>query len=249
MYKNLIQGKKAVFFDLDGTIVDTHLLMLESFKKAFESVGEYIDDLADYMEDGVTNEEEINLILRAKNLDKKYKTKDLLDKVHQEYENILKTTEIEPIDGFLDILYEVKVEKGLKVALLTNSVRKVTEVVLEKLGLKNSFDLIICGDEVRRKKPHPQIYRKAARKLWLRSKEVLVFEDSVTGAKAADRAKMDTVIIWNRKVSKLNYPKKVQVFAPDFTMLDGNLDKDIFDILRDDVEYFRSKQATQTITE
>ncbi len=48
-------------------------------------------------------------------------------------------------------------EYGVKQALVTNKERRFTDRVLQKHGLMDAFDLIICGDSLSVKKPHPDV--------------------------------------------------------------------------------------------
>jgi 2-haloacid dehalogenase len=54
-------------------------------------------------------------------------------------------------------------EAGLRMAALTNSTNAVAEAQLEHAGLTSHFERILSADAVRRLKPHPEVYRMAAR--------------------------------------------------------------------------------------
>jgi cytidine deaminase len=63
------------------------------------------------------------------------------------------------------------------------------EVNLNEIGLPlNSFDSVITGMDVARKKPSPDIYIKAAESLGLMTNECLVVEDAVSGVRAGKSA-------------------------------------------------------------
>jgi len=228
MYKKLIDGKKAVFLDLDGTIVDTTLMWAEAVDKVLRSLDiNWVSTPNRYFPGD-------SLEVQWKRLIKDYKiTTDLsvwqlVEKTNKEFLETLKTVgSLEATEGFWSFIYEISQEKHLKTALLTNSTKEVGSAVLEKLGAINAFDLIIYGNEVKNPKPDPEIYKKAMETLGLTAKEVLVFEDSPTGAQAAFKADMEMVIIWDEEKSfpKSEYPGKVFIFLPDFSDLPGKLDK------------------------
>jgi HAD superfamily hydrolase (TIGR01509 family) len=84
-------------------------------------------------------------------------------------------------------LVDEAVAAGMKLAVCSTSKR---ESVLGVMGLmgprrKSAFSLVLAGDEVRRKKPDPEIYRLALERLRLKPGECLVVEDSAIGLEAA----------------------------------------------------------------
>lgn len=77
---------------------------------------------------------------------------------------------------------------GVPVALVTSTIRSLTEMALETLG-RDSFDLTVCGDEVDgRNKPDPEPYLKAARLLGVDPAACVAVEDSPTGVASAEAA-------------------------------------------------------------
>jgi beta-phosphoglucomutase-like phosphatase (HAD superfamily) len=63
------------------------------------------------------------------------------------------------------------------------------EINLKEIGLsQNTFDSIITGLDVKKKKPFPEIYLKAAGSLGLNSADCLVVEDAISGIKAGKEA-------------------------------------------------------------
>lgn len=77
---------------------------------------------------------------------------------------------------------------GIPTALVTSTIRSLTEKALETLG-RDSFDVTVCGDEVGgNNKPHPEPYLKAARLLGVDPAECVAIEDSPTGVASAEAA-------------------------------------------------------------
>ncbi|MFZ2664073.1 MAG: HAD-IA family hydrolase [Patescibacteria group bacterium] len=249
MYKKLLDGKKAVFFDLDGTVVkETEELMINAIQKVLDEDLEasYIN-AKDYKLDGLPVSESWKAILSVNKEITDKKADELTDLTNKAYVEIIKTSEIEPTEGFWSLVYELKEEKSFKLALLTNTSKSVADVVVDKLDIRDTFDLIICGDEVKRIKPNPEIYKKALKVLKLKPKDVLAFEDSPVGVEAALKAKISTVVIWDEKVPKYLFKKGIVDYFADFSPLPGNLDETHIESLRrkyKEVEEAKKKPAS-----
>lgn len=227
-HKNILKDKKAVFFDLDGTIWDSDHLWIESIAKVAREngLGE-IDILSTYTPG--TDLKKRWKVLQAYNgfkMPKKKNVRILAKETENKMVEYIKQAEnIELTPGFMDITYFLKVEKELKLALITNSSREVTEAFVEKTGTGTLFDLILTGNDVHKEKPSPHIFKKAARKLHVSPKKVLVFEDSLSGSKAASKAGMDQIIIWRTDTPQVDYYGNIFGFFPDFEGLETILEK------------------------
>lgn len=85
--------------------------------------------------------------------------------------------------GALTLLRAVRAA-GIPTALVTSSGRPLVEVALDTLG-RDSFDAVVCGDEVDSAKPHPEPYLTAARLLGVPIGRCVAIEDSPTGVASA----------------------------------------------------------------
>jgi HAD superfamily hydrolase (TIGR01509 family) len=70
---------------------------------------------------------------------------------------------------------------GLPTALVTNSLRRITELALDGIG-REFFDVSVCGDEVPAGKPAPDPYLRAAQLLGVTIGDCVAVEDSPNGA-------------------------------------------------------------------
>ena len=91
--------------------------------------------------------------------------------------------------GFLDDL----VRLGVPRAVGTSATRGDAESLLEGLGLRRYFDVIVTADDVRFGKPDPAVYLESARRLGARPEGCVVFEDSLVGVRAARSAGMRAI--------------------------------------------------------
>ena len=84
-------------------------------------------------------------------------------------------------------------EKGLPVALATCSTEEHIDAVMEKHGLRDSFDLLVSAAVDMPGKPHPEVFLRTATLLKVDPTRCLVFEDSFNGLVAAKAARMKVV--------------------------------------------------------
>jgi len=102
------------------------------------------------------------------------------------YEATAGTTSI-PFPHVLETLRKAR-DYGVKQAVVTNKERRFADRILEKHGLTDQFDLVICGDSLSVKKPNPAVITHCLNTLGATQGESLFIGDSeidVSTAKAA----------------------------------------------------------------
>ena len=67
------------------------------------------------------------------------------------------------------------------------------DFILNKIPIRQDFEVIIDGSRVSKGKPNPQIFLKAAEELKARPEDCVVFEDSIAGIKAGNAAGMKVI--------------------------------------------------------
>jgi HAD superfamily hydrolase (TIGR01509 family) len=177
----------AVFFDLDGTLVDSERLALQSGAKAFAARGHHdVEDLLHSLV-GVDQVTAAGLILaRCPGLD--------LHGLNADWESaFLAAQAIELLlkPGASDIVHGLRGRHQL--ALVTSSRRDPAEARLVQAGLRPAFHAVVTRDDVTAAKPHPEPYLLAASLVGVDPARCLVFEDSEPGAEAAFAAGMTVV--------------------------------------------------------
>lgn len=85
--------------------------------------------------------------------------------------------------GAIELVRELQ-SHGVKTALVSASPRNIVDAVLDNLG-HDLFPFSISSDDVENTKPHPEAYLKAATMSGSDIANCLVFEDSLTGMSAA----------------------------------------------------------------
>ena len=75
---------------------------------------------------------------------------------------------------------------------------KKNKRMLSQMNMLDVFDYIICQDDVKNKKPNPEIYKKILNRYNANPSECLVFEDSYTGVLASKNAGIEVVNIYDK---------------------------------------------------
>jgi beta-phosphoglucomutase len=95
---------------------------------------------------------------------------------------------LKPLKGVIEFINRCR-KRNLKLAVATSADEVKMRINLHETGLHETlFDALVNGLEVEHKKPHPEIYLLAAKRLHLNPEECLVVEDALSGMKAAKAA-------------------------------------------------------------
>ena len=87
---------------------------------------------------------------------------------------------------------------------------------LEKLDMKETFEIIIGKVDVKQGKPHPEVYQKALDKLGLPKENCIVFEDSIAGIQSALAAGLPVVGIASAHSKEELLEEGVSMVVDDF---------------------------------
>ena len=181
---------RAVIFDLDGVIVDSHPAHLQAWKAFFQSIAKNVaePDLLFILE-GQKREDILRHFLGdlSEEQVKQYGAKK--EALFRNSAPELKT--VRGLPEFLDRLHQA----GLPLALASSASRRRASYILEQLNLKERFRVIVTGDEVKKGKPDPSIFQLAADGLGLDPAHILVCEDAVSGVEGAKAAGMKCLAI------------------------------------------------------
>jgi len=183
--KSSIQG---IIFDMDGVLCDSEPFIAEAAGRMFaerhgvavkpEDFRPFIGMGEDRFLGGVAGKYGVTLDMPA---DK--------DRTYTLYLEIIRGR-MHPLPGAHDFVVACR-QRGLKLAIATSADRVKLDGNLREIGLTpDLFDACVTGDEVRRKKPAPDIFLTAARKAHMPPTAVLVIEDAPNGIQAAKAAGM-----------------------------------------------------------
>ena len=180
----------AVFWDMDGTLVDTEPYWIAAEHAIVEEAGGVWSD--EYAHELVGNDLMVSAQFIRDNspvdLDPVQIVDQLLERV------IVQVREHVPWrPGALELL-EALAAESVPSALVTMSWRSLADAVVGALP-EGTFAAVITGDEVEHGKPHPEPYLAAARALGVEAAECVAIEDSPTGVRSAVGAGVPTLAV------------------------------------------------------
>jgi beta-phosphoglucomutase len=187
---NNSKTRLAFLFDMDGVLINSMPLHTKAWEVYLEGLGLKVKDLEMRMH-GKRNPELVRDMIG----------KELSDDIVFEHgaakerlfrEMMAAQLDTYRIPGLVDFLERYP---DIPKAVASNAERANIDFTLERLGLRQYFQVMVDGWEVKRPKPFPDIYLLAAERLGVSPSDCIVFEDSPTGAAAGTAAKMRTVAV------------------------------------------------------
>jgi beta-phosphoglucomutase len=120
------------------------------------------------------------------------------------------------INGLDDFLLQAKA-KHIPLAIGTAAPSLNINFVLDNLNLRSFFPVVIGPDDVKKSKPDPEVFLKAANQLGVAPEHCIVFEDAPKGIEAAARAGMKAIAITSYHTATELENKNVVFTIEDYT--------------------------------
>lgn len=181
---------KAIIFDLDGVIVDSHAAHKAAWETVLRSVGREVrDEELDFVVDGRKRQEILRQLFG-----------DLPTEEAQRYGTAKQelfrrsAAQLQTIAGVIEFIRQAD-RYGMRMAVATSAGRNRAYAMLEQFGLAQHFSAVVTADDVDSGKPDPAVFEMAALQLAISPENVLVCEDAVAGVEAAKRAGMKCVAV------------------------------------------------------
>lgn len=184
---------ESVIFDMDGTMFDTERLRFQTIKQAAQELtGRPMEDrtLIGSLGLSARRAEE----LAKEHYGENYPYREIRRRADElELEHVRKSGM--PIKSGLKEVLERLRRSGLTMAVATSSRRAIAEEYLITANVMKYFDITVCGDDVQRGKPHPEIFLRAAAELSRDPARCLMVEDSENGVLSASQAGGRVILI------------------------------------------------------
>lgn len=205
---------KAIIFDMDG-------LMIDSERVTFECYQERLKDM------NLAMDEEFYKTLLGKPIKGIYQRfydvygndfpiENVIQDVHQLMAERFETEGVPVKKGLVKLLHYLK-DNNYKTIVATSSNRDRVDKILAQAKITEFFDDSICGDEVTKGKPNPEVFLKSCQKLGVNVDEAIVLEDSEAGIQASYDANIKVICIPDMKYPEKQYEEKTFKILKDLT--------------------------------
>jgi HAD superfamily hydrolase (TIGR01509 family) len=238
---------RALLFDLDGTLADTERLgHRPAYNRAFKKLGLSFrwgpklyrkllkqpggqERLLHYLK---RYEPELGEHRAAAEADPHGWIRSVHDLKSRYFRRLVRRGRVPLRPGVARLMQEAR-SAQLRIAIVTSASRATLRPLLRhSLGaaLMQEVEVLVCGEDVERKKPAPDLYHLALARLDLSARECVALEDSAPGLAAATAAGVPTVITVNEDTAQDDFDHALLVLdmlgEPDApaTVLRGTLD-------------------------
>lgn len=171
---------RAVIFDMDGVIIDSHPTHREAWRTFLQTVGKPVSDAElDFVLDGRKRGEILRHYLGELSEEEVHQYGDQKDEFFRE-----RSLQIKLIPGVTELLAHLR-DAGIVTAVATSASGSRARHVLDQLQLAEKFNVVVTGDDVACGKPDPSIYALTCERLNMAPGSSLAIEDAVSGIQAA----------------------------------------------------------------
>lgn len=187
----------AVLFDLDGTVLDTNNLIIQSFQHTYRTISGIEKDRGYIVKSfgeplAVTMEREFDIPVEE------------AIKIYREFHYDCFENLIDIFPGMDQVVGRL-FHKGFKLGVVTSRLRNTTELGLKKYNLLDYFQCIITADDTKKHKPDPEPILMALDKLQSKPEQTLMVGDSLFDIKCAHNAGIKSAIVTWSELSQEEY--------------------------------------------
>lgn len=206
---------RAVIFDMDGVLCDSEPFICEAACKMFESLYQTKVQPDDFLPFVGTGEDRY-LSGVAEQYGVKLDPAAAKAETYRIYLEII-VGRLQPLKGVHGFVAACKAS-GRKIAVASSADRIKVDGNLKQIELPTGeFDAVVCGDDVERKKPSPDIFLLAAKRLGVDPANCLVVEDAPNGVEAAKAAGAQCLGVTSSFTAAQLNAKGADAIAPDLT--------------------------------
>lgn len=178
---------KGLIFDCDGTLADTMPLHWRAWQMVTQRHGLHFPEDRFYALGGVPSRDILKMLAQEQG-----RSLDHIAVAHEKENAYLPLmAEVEPIHAVVEI---AKAKHGkIPMAVASGGTHRIIEQVLEHLGIRRLFKVIVTSEDVINQKPAPDIFLEAARRMGVPPQFCRAYEDTDIGLEAIRAAGMEAV--------------------------------------------------------
>jgi HAD superfamily hydrolase (TIGR01509 family) len=178
---------RAVFLDIDGTLMDTNYLHVEAWSDAFEKIGRTIPRREIHRQVGKSGKK----MLQDFQFDEA--TAKKADKLHGKlYKKIQKKGK--PLPGACELIAALK-DRGIGVWFATSAKPEELEHTMDELRADDLYDMIVSSADVGEGKPEPDVFEVALKRAGVRPDEAIALGDTIWDIESAERCGVKTAVV------------------------------------------------------
>ena len=210
---------------MDGVLVDSPKYVWQSNNQLLSKYNIHVSDgkIKKYL--GRSLRDQLNLIIKDFGIKEEIDYKDFSKKSFELQMSFMRES-VKP-NKYINRLIESAKKSGIKLAVGTSRERFKAEKILGMLEILDKLDTIVTEEDVKKHKPYPDVFLKAAEKLKVEPESCVVFEDAVNGIQAARNANMK-VVAMKTKFQDESDLKDADLIINNFSEIDIDKLKEIF---------------------
>jgi len=196
--KNRKSQLRAVIFDMDGVIVDSHPAHRKAWRQFLRTFGREVSDVElDFILDGRKRADILRHFLGE------LSDVEVLEYGKRKDEFFRHSfSEVNLLPGVTELLDHLS-SNGIATAIATSASENRTRSTLDRLRLTDRFSVIVTEGDVVRGKPDPAVYRLACQRLGVEARHALAIEDAASGIRAAKAANLVCIGVADRDRSEM----------------------------------------------
>ena len=188
---------KLIIFDLDGVLIESKKIHYDALNDSLKKISKKFiisedEQLLKY--EALSTKQKLNKLTLEKSL-----PINLHNEIWEKKQSITqkKLSKLQKDKDLIKFFKKIK-KANLKLALASNSIKDTCELILQRLGIIDLFDLIVSNQDVKNPKPYPEMYWKCMIEFNALPEETIIVEDSEVGKLGAKRSNANLIDVNSR---------------------------------------------------